>query len=100
VRHERLVVGFSGVVSYRRFDAKLQFARLKGTAMARITRPKKSATDPTKKMTRSDIKQKIRALKKERATAGERAAKSKVEEFNTQLRVYRRMLRRMARRES
>jgi len=65
--------------------------------MARTTRPKKSATDPTKKMTRSDIKQKIRALKKERATAGQRAAKSKVEEFNTELRVYRRKLRRMAR---
>jgi hypothetical protein len=49
------------------------------------------------RMTRAEYKQKIRALKKERATAGERMAKSKVEEFNTQLRLYRRRLRRAAR---
>jgi len=65
--------------------------------MVRTTRTRKSATNSTQKMTRSDIKQKIRALKKERATAGQRVAKAKVEEFNTRLRVYRRMLRRMAR---
>lgn len=49
------------------------------------------------RLTRAEYKQKIRALKKERATAGERMAKSKVEEFNTQLRLYRRRLRRAAR---
>ncbi len=49
------------------------------------------------RMTRAELKQRIRALKKERATAGERMAKSKVEEFNTQLRLYRRRLRRAAR---
>jgi ribosomal protein L7/L12 len=48
-------------------------------------------------MTRAELKQKIRALKRERATAGERMAKSKVEEFNAQLRAYRRRLRRAAR---
>lgn len=49
------------------------------------------------RMTRVELKQKIRALKKERANASERMAKSKVEEFNSQLRVYRRKLRRAAR---
>lgn len=49
------------------------------------------------RMTRAELKQRIRALKKDRATAGERMAKSKVEEFNTQLRLYRRRLRRAAR---
>jgi Rho termination factor, N-terminal domain len=48
-------------------------------------------------MTRGDIKKRIRELKKERAAAAERAAKSKVEEFNTALRHYRRRLRRAAR---
>jgi len=65
--------------------------------MARTTRRKTAATDKTGKLSRSDLKQKIRALKKERAKAGERAAKAKVEEFNTQLRIYRRLLRRAAR---
>jgi len=65
--------------------------------MVHSDRASKKVPNSTKKTTRSDIKQKIRALKKERATAGQRAAKAKVEEFNTQLRVYRRMLRRMAR---
>jgi len=49
------------------------------------------------RLTRAELKQKIRALKKDRASAGERMAKSKVEEFNTQLRRYRRRLRRAAR---
>jgi hypothetical protein len=49
------------------------------------------------RLTRAELKQRIRELKKERATAGERMAKSKVEEFNTQLRMYRRKLRRAAR---
>jgi Rho termination factor, N-terminal domain len=49
------------------------------------------------RLSRAEMKQRIRALKKERATAGERMAKSKVEEFNTQLRMYRRKLRRAAR---
>lgn len=49
------------------------------------------------RLTRAELKQKIRALKKERANAGERMAKSKVEEFNTQLRLYRRRLRYAAR---
>lgn len=44
------------------------------------------------------LKQRIRELKKERATAGERAAKSKVQEFNAELRRYRRRLRKAARR--
>jgi len=61
-------------------------------------RRKKHEVAAESKMSRSDIKQKIRALKKERATAGARNAKSKVEEFNALLRVYRRRLRRAARR--
>ena len=49
------------------------------------------------RLTRAELKQKIRALKKDRSSAGERMAKSKVEEFNTQLRLYRRRLRWAAR---
>jgi hypothetical protein len=49
------------------------------------------------RMTRAELKQKIRALKKERSGATERMAKAKVEEFNTKLRVFRRKLRRAAR---
>jgi hypothetical protein len=49
------------------------------------------------RLSRSEMKQRIRELKKERATAGERKAKAKVEEFNTQLRLFRRKLRRAAR---
>jgi hypothetical protein len=64
--------------------------------MGPTTRKKKTA-DAGTKMSRTDIKRKIRELKKERAVAGGRAAKSKVEEFNAQLRVYRRRLRRAAR---
>ena len=52
------------------------------------------------RISRAEMKQRIRALKKERATAGERMAKSKVEEFNTQLRLYRRRLRYAARHKS
>lgn len=65
--------------------------------MARTTRRKHDVAAGSR-MSRSDIKQKIRALKKERATAGARAAKSKVAEYNVQLRLYRRRLRRAARR--
>ncbi len=49
------------------------------------------------RMTRAELKQRIRALKKERANAGDRHAKSKVEEFNSQLRMFRRRLRYAAR---
>lgn len=48
-------------------------------------------------MTRGDLKQKIRALKKERSTATERVQRAKVDEFNTALKRYRRKLRRAAR---
>ena len=41
--------------------------------------------------------QKIRDLKKQRTEAGSHSAKSKVNEFNEQLRVWRRKLRRAAR---
>lgn len=49
------------------------------------------------RLSRAEMKQRIRALKKERSTAGERMAKAKVEEFNAQIRLYRRRLRRAAR---
>ena len=52
------------------------------------------------RMTRAELKQRIRALKKERANAGDRHAKSKVEEFNSQLRMFRRRLRYAARHKS
>lgn len=62
------------------------------------TRKKKASTaDPAKKLTRSDLKQKIRELKKQRSQAGEKSAKAKVEEYNEQLRVWRRKLRKAAR---
>jgi hypothetical protein len=62
------------------------------------TRKKKAAsTDSAKKLTRSDLKQKIRELKKQRTDAGSHSAKSKVSEFNKQLRVWRRKLRKAAR---
>lgn len=65
------------------------------------TRKKKAAsTDPAKKLTRSDLKQKIRELKKQRSAAGEHSAKAKVEEFNEQLRVWRRKLRKAARKKA
>ena len=62
------------------------------------TRKKKAAsTDAPQKLTRSDLKQKIRELKKQRAEAGQHSAKAKVHEYNQQLRVWRRKLRRAAR---
>lgn len=62
------------------------------------TRKKKAAsTDPAKKLTKSDMKQKIRALKKQRSEAGAHSAKAKVNEFNEQLRVWRRKVRKAAR---
>jgi len=62
------------------------------------TRKKKAASgEPAKKLTRSEMKQKIRELKKKRSSAGEKAAKSKVGEFNEELRVWRRKLRKAAR---
>jgi hypothetical protein len=51
----------------------------------------------TGSLTRSDLKQKIRALKKDRAAAAARVQRAKVDEFNTALRRYRRKLRRAAR---
>jgi len=66
--------------------------------MERPARRRRGAARSPAGLSRSEIKQKIRALKKERATANARAAKSKVAEFNLQLRVYRRLLRRVARR--
>lgn len=62
------------------------------------TRKKKAASsDSAKQLTRSDFKQKIRQLKKQRSEAGSHSAKSKVSEFNEQLRVWRRKLRKAAR---
>ena len=49
------------------------------------------------KLSRADIKQKIRALKKQRAEAGTHSAKAKVHEYNEQLRVWRRKLHKAAR---
>jgi len=48
-------------------------------------------------LTRTDLKQKIQSLKKERLAATERVQRAKVDEFNTALRRYRRRLRRAAR---
>jgi hypothetical protein len=50
-----------------------------------------------KTRSRAEIKQKIRALKKQRAEAGTHSAKSKVHEYNEQLHVWRRKLRKAAR---
>jgi hypothetical protein len=62
------------------------------------TRKKTSASpDSAKKLTRSDLKQKIRELKKQRAEAGQHSAKAKVSEYNQLLRVWRRKLRKAAR---
>jgi hypothetical protein len=66
------------------------------------TRKKKEAaasagTGGAKKLSRAEIKQKIRALKKQRAEAGTLSAKSKVHEYNEQLHVWRRKLRKAAR---
>jgi hypothetical protein len=66
------------------------------------TRKKKDAaggasTGGVKKLSRAEIKQKIRALKKERAEAGTHSKKAKVHEYNEQLHVWRRKLRKAAR---
>ena len=63
------------------------------------TRKKKDAAG-AQKLTRSEIKQKIRQLKKQRADAGTHSAKSKVHEYNEQLHVWRRKLRKAARHQS
>jgi ribosomal protein L7/L12 len=68
---------------------------LAGDASAGVARTGRRGKNA--RLTRAELKQRIRALKKERSTAGERMAKSKVEEFNSQLRLYRRRLRRAAR---
>lgn len=65
------------------------------------TRKKKAASsDPAKKLTKSDLKQRIRELKKKRSEAGSHSAKAKVTEFNEELRVWRRKLRKAARRKA
>jgi len=65
------------------------------------TRKKKAAASAdAKQLTRSDMKQKIRALKKQRSEAGQHSAKAKVHEFNEELRVWRRKLRKAARHKS
>jgi ribosomal protein L7/L12 len=56
-------------------------------------RPGKAAV-----LTLSELKQKIRELKNERAAAGARAARAKVDQFNAELRTHRRRLRKKARR--
>jgi site-specific recombinase len=62
------------------------------------TRKKKAAsTDSARTLTRSDLKQKIRALKKQRSEAGEHSAKAKVHEYNEKLRIWRRKLKKAAR---
>jgi hypothetical protein len=89
-------VAIWGVVSYARFDAKPHFGFFERNDMA--TRKKKAAaSDSPKKMSRSDLKKKIRELKKQRAEAGQHSAKAKVHEFNEQLHTFRRKLRKAAR---
>jgi len=63
------------------------------------TRKKKEpgAASAGVKRTRAEIKQKIRELKKKRDEAGTHSAKAKVNEFNEQLHVWRRKLRKAAR---
>jgi len=62
------------------------------------TRKKKAASpDAAKILTRSDLKQKIRDLKRQRTEAGQKSAKAKVHEYNEQLRVWRRKLKKAAR---
>ena len=63
------------------------------------TRKKKdAAAGATKKLTKSELKQKIRELKKQRKEAGQHSAKAKVHGYNEQLHVWRRKLRKAARR--
>jgi hypothetical protein len=99
---ERPVVPISGVVSYARFSTNLDFGRPERNDMA--TRKKKESAAATsggaKKLTRSELKQKIRELKRKRKEAGTHSAKAKVHEFNEQLHVWRRKLRKAARHQS
>jgi ribosome assembly protein YihI (activator of Der GTPase) len=65
------------------------------------TRKKKDpAAGAAKKLTRGDLKQKIRDLKKQRKEAGTHSAKAKVNEYNEQLRVWRRKLSKVARKKA
>jgi ribosome assembly protein YihI (activator of Der GTPase) len=64
------------------------------------TRKKKASGDPAKKLTKSELKQKIRDLKKQRKEAGAHSAKAKVNEYNEQLHVWRRKLRKAARKQA
>jgi hypothetical protein len=65
------------------------------------TRKKKAPGDGSaKKLTKSDLKQKIRDLKNQRKEAGAHSAKAKVNEYNEQLRVWRRKLRKAARKKA
>lgn len=68
-----------------------------GGAAATVGEAKRGRPGKNARLSRAELKQRIRALKKERSSAGERMAKAKVEEFNTQLRLFRRKLRRAAR---
>lgn len=61
------------------------------------TRRKKEGGGDAKKLSRAEIKQKIRQLKKQRDEAGTHSAKAKVHEYNEQLHVWRRKLRKAAR---
>lgn len=61
------------------------------------TRKKKASSEDAKPLTRAELKQKIRELKKKRQDAGAHSAKAKVNEFNEQLHVWRRKLRKAAR---
>lgn len=70
---------------------------LSGGAAATVGEAKRGRVGKNARLSRAELKQRIRALKKERSSAGERMAKAKVEEFNTQLRQFRRKLRRAAR---
>ena len=56
-----------------------------------------AASRTTKTFTRAELKQRIRELKKKRQEAGTHSAKAKVHEFNEQLHVWRRKLRKAAR---
>lgn len=59
---------------------------------------RKSAADgSTKKLTKSELKQKIRELKKQRKEAGKHSAKAKVHGYNEELHIWRRKLRKAAR---
>ena len=61
---------------------------------------KKKDSDSAKKLTKSELKEKIRALKKQRKEASTHSAKAKVNQYNEQLRVWRRKLRKAARKKA